>query len=127
MTSEKTDDMSDNELDEYKDRAMPIVVYVLYLAGFCFPVIANIGGVAVAYVYHDDAPDWVKTHYRYQIRTFWIGVAMCFVTILAMFPFVFPGILMGLLASAWLIVRCVLGLKWYSERVAVPDPDTLTW
>lgn len=30
-------------------------------------------GVVMAYVNRGDAPEWLRAHYRYQIRTFWIG------------------------------------------------------
>ncbi|HEY6104626.1 MAG TPA: hypothetical protein VIV59_01495, partial [Anaeromyxobacteraceae bacterium] len=49
------------------------VVYVLYLVSLVTGVTALVG-VVMAYVYQGDAPDWLKTHYRFQIRTFWLGL-----------------------------------------------------
>lgn len=48
------------------------IVYVLYLVGILFGLTTLIG-VVMAYVNRGDAPEWLKTHYQYQIRTFWIG------------------------------------------------------
>ena len=34
----------------------------------------QLAGVIIAYAQRRDAPDWVHSHYRFQIRTFWIAV-----------------------------------------------------
>jgi len=47
------------------------LVYILYLVGLIIQV-THLIGVIVAYIYRNDGPDWVRTHYRFQIRTFWI-------------------------------------------------------
>lgn len=49
------------------------LVYILYLLSFVLGVTFLIG-VVLAYLNRGEAPDWVKTHYQFQIRTFWIGL-----------------------------------------------------
>ena len=95
------------------------VVYVLYLATFVTGVTALVG-VVMAYVYRDDAPDWLKTHFRFQIRTFWLGLVFGLVG--ALLSLVVVGFLMLVFLAVWLVVRCVKGLKYVGRREPYPDP-----
>jgi uncharacterized membrane protein len=98
------------------------IVYVLYLASLFLGVTALIG-VVMAYVNVSDAPESLRTHYRLQIRTFWIGIlygSIGFVLLIAG-----VGVLVLLFAAVWLIVRCVKGLR-YLDR-AEPYPSYATW
>ena len=49
------------------------VIYILYLIGLVVGLTAIVG-LVMAYVYRGEGPDWVDAHYRFQIRTFWIGL-----------------------------------------------------
>ncbi len=95
------------------------IVYVLYLATFITGVTALVG-VVVAYVYRDDAPDWLKTHFRFQIRTFWLG--LIFGLVGALLSLVVVGFLVLVFVAVWLVVRCVKGLKYVGRREPYPDP-----
>lgn len=95
------------------------VVYVLYLATFVTGVTALVG-VVMAYVYQDDAPDWLKTHFRFQIRTFWLGLVFGLVG--ALLSLVVVGFLVLVFLAVWLVVRCVKGLKYVGRREPYPDP-----
>ena len=53
------------------------IVYILYLVSLLFGI-TGIIGVVMAYINKDDAPEWVQTHYQFQIRTFWIGALFIF-------------------------------------------------
>ncbi|MXZ09042.1 MAG: hypothetical protein F4Y79_06295, partial [Gemmatimonadetes bacterium] len=46
------------------------IVYILYLAELVVGITGLIG-VIMAYVNRSDAPEWLASHYRFQIRTFW--------------------------------------------------------
>jgi uncharacterized membrane protein len=95
------------------------VVYVLYLATLVTGVTALVG-VVMAYVYQDDAPDWLKTHFRFQIRTFWLGLVFGAVGVL-LSP-VMIGFAVFVFLAVWLVVRCAKGLKYVGRREAYPDP-----
>ena len=98
------------------------VIYVLYLAGFVVGVTPLIG-VVMAYLAKGEAPEWLDTHYRYQIRTFWIGFLYVFVS--ALLTVILIGIL-GLLATAvWLIVRCIKGFQALDR--GEPIENVATW
>ena len=97
---------------------MATAVYVLYLVTLISGITAIVG-VIMAYMYKDDAPDWLRTHYELQIRTFWIGllytaIAIILCTILIGFVLLFA-------VAVWWIVRCVKGLKYLDQRVPYPD------
>ena len=98
------------------------VIYVLYLAGFVVGVTPLIG-VVMAYLAKGEAPEWLDTHYRYQIRTFWIGFLYAFVS--ALLTVILIGIL-GLLATAvWVIVRCIKGFQALDR--GEPIENVATW
>jgi len=100
------------------------LVYVLYLASLVVGVTALVG-VVMAYVYRGDAPDWLKTHYRYQIRTFWLGILYALVGLLLAFAVI--GVVVLGLVLVWFVVRCVKGLQRVGRGEPMPDPGTWLW
>ena len=108
------------------DRDMAMVVYILYLAHLVPLVgwVANIVGVVLAYVHRDTAPAWLKTHYTFQIRTFWIGllyfVIACLLVILVI------GVPLLLAVWVWYVVRCALGLSRLLRDEPYPTPESWT-
>lgn len=108
---------SGNRLENAKK--MALVVYALYLASFIFGITLLVG-VIVGYIYRDDASDWLVSHYRFQIRTFWMFVL--FSIIGGLLAFIFVGWIVLMLAAVWLIVRCVIGIKRLGERQPIEDP-----
>lgn len=107
------------------DLRTPQIVYALFLAGLVTANITLLIGVVIAYVYRKDAAPWLQTHYRYLIRTFWIGcLYFCVAFVLSL---VFIGALLWPLLAVWLGVRCVLG--WMAVRHQQPPnrPDSWLW
>ncbi|MYK53095.1 MAG: hypothetical protein F4032_15120 [Gemmatimonadetes bacterium] len=95
------------------------IVYILYLVGVAFGITGLIG-VIMAYVNRSNAPEWLASHYRFQIRTFWIsllylvvGIVLCFIVI---------GVVVLVFWVIWMIIRCAKGLKYLSREEAYPDP-----
>ncbi|WP_242472624.1 DUF4870 family protein [Ectothiorhodospira mobilis] len=101
------------------DLLMPKVIYVLYILGPFF-WLTGVVGVVMAYVYKDGAPEWMQSHYRLQIDTFWKGLAFLLPGVLL--TFVLIGYLILLFWVVWLLVRAVKGLKALSERRPVERP-----
>lgn len=95
------------------------IVYILYLVGIVFGI-TGIIGVIMAYLNKGDAPDWLKTHYQFQIRTFWMGALYLIVGIILTFALI--GYLVLLFWVVWLIVRCVKGMKSLDQGAAHPNP-----
>ncbi len=95
------------------------LVYILYLVGIAFGV-TGIIAVVMAYINKDEAPDWLKSHYQFQIRTFWIGAL--YILIGAMLSIVLIGYLVLMFWLVWLIVRSVKGMKALDQEQAHPNP-----
>jgi uncharacterized membrane protein len=104
------------------DTNMAKVIYVLYLIGIVAGVTAIVG-VVMAYIYRDNAPDWLRTHYDLQIRTFWMVLLYCIIA--GVLTVVLIGFLMFFAIAIWWIVRCVKGLKYLEQRQ--PYPNHTTW
>lgn len=100
------------------------IVYVLYLVGIVFGV-TGIVGVVMAYVNRSDAPEWLQSHYQFQIRTFWIGALYLFIGVLLTFAVI--GFLVLLFWLVWLIIRCVKGMKSLDQKQAHPNPTGWMW
>ncbi len=100
------------------------IVYILYLVSLVVGVTAIIG-VVIAYVNAGDAPEPLESHYRFQIRTFWIallyGVVSFFLT------FVVVGAIAFVFVAVWLIVRCAKGLRYLARNEPYPDAGTWLW
>lgn len=97
------------------------LVYVLYLIGILIWV-GSLIGVIVAYINRSEAPEWLQTHYQFQIRTFWM--ALLYGLVGGLLTFVLIGYLVLFLALVWLIVRCIKGFKSISRGEAYPNPTT---
>src|ERR1039458_841677 len=55
------------------DNARALIVYVLYCVGY-FTMISALIGVIIAHVKVHDTDPVLRSHYQFQIRTFWIGL-----------------------------------------------------
>lgn len=100
------------------------IIYILYLVGLVVGI-THLIGVIMAYVYRDSGPDWVKSHYRLQIRTFWIGLLYCAIALVTVVIVI--GWFVLLFYFVWLIVRCVKGMKLLSSGAAYPNATTWLW
>lgn len=98
---------------------MANAVYILYLVSLAFGI-TSLVGVIMAYVSRGDAPEWLASHYRFQIRTFWIG--MLYGIIGLILAYVVIGWLVLLFTLVWFVVRCVKGLKYLNSGQAHPNP-----
>lgn len=103
----------------------PQIVYALYLAGIVTANITLLIGVIIAYVYRQDAAPWLQQHYRYLIRTFWIGT-LYFCVVFALSVFALGAILWPLLA-VWLAVRCVTGFIKVRRGLPPARPGSWLW
>jgi uncharacterized membrane protein len=95
------------------------LIYILYLLSLIFGI-TSLVGLVMAYINKGDAPEWLQSHYRFQIRTFWIGLL---IGVIGAATAVFMvGILFLVFLFVWWIVRCVKGMKYITEGSAHPDP-----
>lgn len=121
---------STTETDDQKSAGqMAVVIYVLYLVIF-FAGVTMFIGVVMAYVLRGGKAEWVESHYRFQIRTFWIYFAYAFAVVvlymllnqvmydLTLITLVTTVLLIGVLA--WWVIRCIKGLNLARKGQAIP-------
>jgi uncharacterized membrane protein len=96
------------------------IIYILYLVSLAVGITGLIG-VIMAYVNRSDGPDWLASHYRFQIRTFWIWLLYLVVGIVL--SLIVIGVAVLVFAAVWWIIRCAKGLKYLSREEAYPDPE----
>ncbi|PCI21811.1 MAG: hypothetical protein COB62_02535 [Piscirickettsiaceae bacterium] len=94
------------------------IVYFLYLASLVFGITSLIG-VIMAYMNQDDAAPWLRTHYTYQIRTFWIAIVYLIVAFVLVSAII--GYLLFPVIVVWMVIRCIKGMKSLDKKEAVPN------
>ncbi|WP_210249055.1 MULTISPECIES: hypothetical protein [unclassified Bradyrhizobium] len=101
------------------DDSLALIVYLLYGAGYFF-LIPAIAGVIIAHIKADDADPVLRSHYQFQIRTFWIG--FLYITI----GFVLSVVLIGIPILAWWflwsLIRIIKGITSVNEHKPIANP-----
>jgi uncharacterized membrane protein len=100
------------------------IVYILYLVSLAVGV-TSLVGVIMAYLNAGEAPEPLRSHYRFQIRTFWIGLLYSCIGLALLLVVV--GALVWAFVAVWLIVRCVKGLKHLDRGEPYPNAATWLW
>ncbi|OEY65287.1 DUF4870 family protein [Marinobacter sp. X15-166B] len=89
-------------------RNLAVVVYILQALSFFVGGISGLAGVIVNYVKLEDvANTWIEPHFRWQIRTFWIGLLWTVIGVVTVPLLIGWFILLGV--SIWVIYRIVKG------------------
>lgn len=104
--------------DAGTNKSMPVAAWICLMVGV-WPV-----GLAIALV-DDKREDWIRTHYKYIVRTIMISLLYCAISFVL--SFVLIGMLTFLLTGIWYIIRCVKGLVYLSRNEAIPNPGTWMW
>lgn len=97
------------------------VIYILLIVGTIVGF-TGIIGLIMAYVFKDDSIDWLQTHYRFQIRTYWIGLLYFALGVFTLTTGV--GYLILLFTFIWMIIRCAKGLKQLEDNQPVKNLES---
>jgi uncharacterized membrane protein len=98
---------------------LALAVYVLFGLGY-FTGITALIGVIIAHVMVDDADPVLRSHYRFQIRTFWIG--LLFLVIGVVLSVVLIGIPILLWWFIWSLIRIIKGGLLLVEHRPIANP-----
>ena len=101
------------------DDSLALIVYLLYAAGYFF-VFPALAGVVIAYVKIEDADPVLRSHYQFQIRTFWIG--LLYLTIGFLLTIVLIGIPILVWWFVWSLIRIVKGIMAINEHKPIANP-----
>jgi uncharacterized membrane protein len=100
---------------------LALIVYVLYFAAYVVGITALIG-VIIAHVQVGSAEPLLASHYRFQIRTFWIG--LLYLVAGGILVWVLIGFLVLLWWFVWSLVRNIKGLLLLNENKPIPNPKS---
>jgi uncharacterized membrane protein len=100
---------------------LALIVYILYLAAYVVGVTAVIG-VIIAHIQVGTAEPMLASHYRFQIRTFWIGVLYLVVGFILVWVLI--GFLVLLWWFIWSLVRNIKGILALNENRPIADPGS---
>jgi uncharacterized membrane protein len=83
----------------------PTVVALLYLGGFITGITVIIG-LVLSYMWQKEPMEpWEASHYRWHIRTFWIGLVYSLICTLLVFILI--GALLYIAVAIWFAVRAI--------------------
>ena len=121
MNGDSTTDPAAQRLQSL--RTITMVVYALQAAFFMFGVSALVA-IIINYVKKDDVQGtWLESHFRWQIRTFWIALAWAGFALLTLLLLVGYPLLIA--CGVWVIYRIVKG--WLNlidgKAMYLPPPD----
>ena len=97
------------------------VIYILLIIGTIIGI-TGIIGLVMAYVMRDGSENWLQTHYRFQIRTYWIGLLYVLLGVFTLAISV--GYLILFFTFVWMIVRCTKGLKQLEDNQPVKNLES---
>jgi uncharacterized membrane protein len=100
---------------------LALIVYVLYFAAYVVGITSVIG-VVIAHVQVGSAEPLLASHYRFQIRTFWIGLLYLVVGFILVWVLI--GFLVLLWWFIWSLVRNVKGVLALNENRPIADPGS---
>lgn len=103
----------------FADFKLVIGIYVLYGLSF-FTLLPALAGLIIAYVKLDDCDPVTESHYRFQIRTFWIGVL--YVVTAIPLCFVLIGFPLLIWWNIWSLIRVIKGFLLALEREPIANP-----
>jgi uncharacterized membrane protein len=98
-----------------------VTVYILYLFGFLTAITALVG-VIIAYLQQNNTDPVCRSHFRFQVRTFWIGLVFLVVGLLMIHIVIGAFILLWWII--WTLMRCVKGLLALNTGEPIPNPNS---
>mgnify|MGYP001825462392 CR=1 FL=1 len=96
-------------------------IYILLIISTIIGL-TGIIGLIMAYVLMGDSEEWLATHYRFQIRTFWIGLLYTMTGVILLGVGIGYAIL--LFTFVWLIVRCTKGIRQLDNKQPVANLES---
>jgi uncharacterized membrane protein len=101
------------------DNTLAVGIYLLYIAGY-FTGITALIGVIIAHVKVDDTDPVLRSHYQFQIRTFWVGLLYNLIGIpLCLVLIGFPLLAWWLV---WSLIRIIKGIVMLNEGKPIANP-----
>lgn len=100
---------------------LALVVYILYLVAYVTGI-TGLVGVIIAHVQVGSADPLLASHYRFQIRTFWIG--LLYLVVGWVLVFILVGFLVLLWWFIWSLIRNIKGILALNENRPIANPTS---
>ena len=104
------------------DKTLPGIGYALLIAGPPTGGLTCVIAAILAYVSRKDAPEWLASHYEFQIRTVWLAVL--FAVVSALLTTIGVGVMLMVAVGLWVIVRGIIGLSNLLKNEPYPTPKS---
>ena len=112
---------SESDRPIISDSNVALIVYLLYCTGY-FTGVSALIGVIIAHAKVDDTDPVLRSHYQFQIRTFWIG--LLYLTIGTLLSIVLIGIPILIWWFVWSLIRIIKGIVRVSEYKPIARPTS---
>jgi uncharacterized membrane protein len=100
-------------------KQLALIVYILYFVAY-FTGITALVGVIIAHLQVGSADPLAGSHFRFQIRTFWIG--LLYLVIGTILTVVVVGIAVLFWWFIWSLVRLIKGVLALNENQPIANP-----
>jgi len=102
-------------------RKVAFAIYILNLISFVLPILMIVS-VVFAYIFENDTKDYLKSHYHYLVRSFWIG--LLYFSIAGLSLLIVIGVVLIPVCMLWWLIRMAKGLKALLRNEPIPNPNT---
>ena len=103
------------------DRGIAFAVYILYFLGYVTGITTLIG-VMIAYLQNRSCSSELRSHFTFQVRTFWIGLLSLFVG--GILLYIGIGVLVLLGGLLWSLIRNVKGILALNRNEPIINPNS---
>jgi len=101
---------------------LALIVYILYFASYFLGGTTALVGVIIAHVQIEESDPFLRTHYQWQIRTFWIGLLYLAIGVLLMVVLI--GFAVLVFWFVWTLVRTIKGVLALNENKPIARPKS---
>ena len=109
---------SDAEQATESERTTLLVAYILHASAILVGL-TSVAGVIINHIkVNETSNQFVRSHHRWLIRTFWFGMAGALVSFVL--SYILIGFLGFLIVGIWWIYRVVRGVLAFSDRKPLP-------
>jgi uncharacterized membrane protein len=112
---------TDTQRPIISDNTLALAIYVLYGLGY-FTGVSALVGVIIAHMKVDEADPMLRSHYQFQIRTFWIG--LLYLTVGTVLCMVLIGIPILVWWFVWSLIRIIKGGLLLTEYKPIINPES---
>jgi uncharacterized membrane protein len=103
------------------DRGLAFAIYIMYFLGYVTGI-TTIIGVMIAYLQNRPASSELRSHFTFQVRTFWIG--LIFLVAGGILLQIGIGVLVLLWWFVWSLMRNVKGILALNRNEPIANPKS---